>query len=178
MYDNKGNSSFPFDLSQPLTKGQAESIYDKGKEAVIFALMAATALVANSGGSPADSPETPSGMVPPYKKPPKKKSRKKPGAKVGHKGKHRKSPEVNRREEHDPLTNCPDCGSPLGEPADDLRLSYFFSFEAGGSLLFSTSVALSSTNHSTTSARSNSMACATAAGRLIYHCSLFFLLMS
>ena len=115
---NSNNSPPGFDLSKPLSKEQAEAIYDKGKEAVIFALMALSVGMGDHDDQGSPAPHTPPGMIPPYEKPSKKKRRKKPGAKIGHQGKRRKSPEVNRHEEHDPLKNCPDCGSPLGEPTE------------------------------------------------------------
>jgi len=57
--------------------------------------------------------------------------------------------------------------------------SFFFVSASGpGSFLFSVIFCLSSIIHSTTSPFSNSIACATAAGKLIYHCSLLVRLMS
>jgi transposase len=59
------------------------------------------------------SPSTPSGMVPIYQKPPTPKRRKKPGAKNGHKGSRRKTPEkIDARIEHR-LEVCPCCGGPV-----------------------------------------------------------------
>ncbi len=59
------------------------------------------------------SPSTPSGMVPIYTKPNTTKRRKKPGAKKGHSGHRRKTPErIDERETHR-LKHCPGCGGPL-----------------------------------------------------------------
>jgi len=52
------------------------------------------------------------------------------------------------------------------------------SLRAGASGRCKTSISLSSMNHSTTSPRPNSMAWATAEGKLMYHCSLFCRLIS
>lgn len=110
------NEPVQFDL--PLTREQAEALYDQGREAVIFVLMQLATLAA---GRPAQSagPSTPSGMVPVYEKPSTRKRRKKPGAKTGHPGRCRAKPvEITREQEHQPLECCPDCGSPLGKPVE------------------------------------------------------------
>jgi len=57
-------------------------------------------------------------------------------------------------------------------------MAFFLSADAGGSVRLSTSCDLSSTIHSTTSPRWNSMAWATALGKLMYHCSLCLRLIS
>ena len=63
------------------------------------------------------SPTTPSGMKPPYLKPPGKKRRKRPGRKNGHPGISRPKPDkVNHYKDHT-LCCCPECNSSLGEPA-------------------------------------------------------------
>jgi hypothetical protein len=54
----------------------------------------------------------------------------------------------------------------------------FFKAEGGGLSRRSARSALSSMIHSTVSPRENSIACATAEGRLTYHCSLALRLMS
>src|SRR5215204_946541 len=54
----------------------------------------------------------------------------------------------------------------------------FFKTGGGGEGLRKASRLLSSTIHSTSSPRANSMACAMAEGKLIYHCSLVLRLMS
>ena len=55
---------------------------------------------------------------------------------------------------------------------------FFFSAAGGGSKRRKAKSALSSTTHSTVSPRENSMAWATADGKLMYHCSLALRLMS
>jgi transposase len=59
------------------------------------------------------SPSTPSGQIPPHQKPVVKKRRKTPGAKNGHKGSRRKTPEkIDATVEHR-LEVCPCCGGEL-----------------------------------------------------------------
>jgi transposase len=102
------------EFTLPLTREQAQAIYEKGAEAVIFVMLELSArLMMSRQGKPTSS--TPSGMVPPYQKPAAKKRRKKPGAKPGHPGSRRKPPpRIDRREEHPPQACCPECGSTLG----------------------------------------------------------------
>jgi hypothetical protein len=62
---------------------------------------------------PPISPSTPSGQVPVYHKPTRSKRKGKPGAKKGHKGTRRSTPErIDRRQTHR-LPQCPDCGGRL-----------------------------------------------------------------
>lgn len=61
------------------------------------------------------SPTTPSGMKPPYLKPPGKKRKRKPGRKKGHPGVSRAKPDkVDHYKDHT-LCSCPECNSSLGE---------------------------------------------------------------
>ena len=61
------------------------------------------------------SPTTPSGMKPPYLKPPGKKRKRKPGRKNGHPGTSRLKPDkVDHYKDHT-LCCCPECNSSLGE---------------------------------------------------------------
>lgn len=63
-------------------------------------------------------PSTPSGMIPPYEKPPAKRRRKKPGRPDGHPGARRATPaRIDETLEHT-LSACPDCGGPLSEPVE------------------------------------------------------------
>ncbi len=67
------------------------------------------------------SPTTPSGMKPPYLKPPGKKRKRKPGRKKGHPGAARPKPgNVNHYKDHT-LCSCPECNNTLGEPIKDYK---------------------------------------------------------
>jgi len=95
-----------------LTEEQAASIYDQGKEAVVFALLELTKQLAEAR-SPSVTPSTPSGMVPVYQKPAVKPRKKKRGAKKGHPGSRRQVPErIDWQVEHR-ADCCPDCGGRL-----------------------------------------------------------------
>ena len=100
-----------------LTEEQARQIFSQGEEAVIFALLAlAKQLADEKAASAADShqtPSTPSGMKPPYTKPPPKGRKKKPGRKEGHSGTRRKTPDHVDWEMDHQADCCPDCGGPL-----------------------------------------------------------------
>ena len=112
------DQKFTFDLNGPLTQEQAEFIYALGREAVIYALMILSAREASNNKNQAMTPSTPSGMIPVYEKTATPKRRKKPGAKAGHQGHYRQLPPVTHYQEHPPLTRCPDCGQPFGEPSE------------------------------------------------------------
>ncbi len=104
-------------LDANLTQQQAEEIFDQGKPAVIFALLELTKLLAQHKNTIAaesnQTPATPSGMKPPYQKPPGKARKRRPGAKRGHPGSRRPSPErIDKRVEHR-IDCCPDCGTRL-----------------------------------------------------------------
>jgi len=65
------------------------------------------------GGAAPIPPSMPSGQRPVYTKPATPKRRRKPGAKNGHQGTRRPTPErIDRRESHR-LPRCPDCGGRL-----------------------------------------------------------------
>lgn len=90
-----------------------------GPEAVaLFALAMAAHVAALRQGAPAAastavSPSTPSGMIPPYQKPPARGRKKRPGAKDGHAGARRAAPaKIDARVEHR-LPACPCCGGEL-----------------------------------------------------------------
>lgn len=98
-----------------LTAEEAEAIYARGKEAVIFALLELAAQLRRSRGECASvsSPATPSGMVPIHQKPNLRKRRKKPGRKPGHPGARRPPPqEIHDHKEHR-APCCPHCAGPL-----------------------------------------------------------------
>jgi len=102
----------------PMTRDQADAIYDHGREAVIFVLLELAARLSKQAGGP-PSATTPSGMVPPYHKPRATGRKKKPGAKPGHEGRRRgRPPKITHREDHPPQSRCPTCGSPLADPTE------------------------------------------------------------
>lgn len=109
-----------------LSEAQAVAIYEQGREAVVFALLTLTKRLAEVQGNspPSASLSTPSGMIPTYEKPPaKKRGQKRPGAKAGHPGTRRQTPErIDWRVEHR-ASNCPGCGGRLKRCAET-RLRY------------------------------------------------------
>ena len=112
-------SKIGIEFSCPLTREQAEALYAQGREVMIFVLMELAARLAKyEQEGLATTPSTPSGMVPLHEKPTVRKRGKKPGAKAGHAGTHREGAQVTRYQEHPPLKRCPDCGRPLGKPAE------------------------------------------------------------
>ena len=114
-------------LGPHLTAEQAEQIYSKGKEAVIFALLQLAKMLAEqqqiSRLKQSPAPSTPSGMIPPYQKPSARPRRKKPGRKVGHVGERRPPPErIDHREEHRAEV-CPFCSGSLHR-CSETRIRY------------------------------------------------------
>ena len=105
------------DLTQ-LTEEEADAIYERGKESVIWALLQLAAMVQGNGKP---SPSTPSSQIPPYLKEngsKRGKNKKKPGAQPGHNGSRRKKPDrIDRPEEHT-LEKCPICGGAVSEPTE------------------------------------------------------------
>jgi len=100
-----------------LTQEQADALPGLGSEAVAFFALAMARFVARlqSSGQPvgAVTPSTPSGMVPVYQKPSTPRRRKKPGARDGHPGARRKTPEkIDEYVEHRAEV-CPCCSGPL-----------------------------------------------------------------
>jgi transposase len=104
-------------LGATLTEEQARQIFSQGEEAVVFVILElAKQLADEKAASAADShqtPSTPSGMKPPYTKPPPKGRKKKPGRKKGHSGARRKPPDHVDWEMDHQADCCPDCGSSL-----------------------------------------------------------------
>src|SRR5579872_3462712 len=99
-------------LGPQLTAEQARLIYDAGADAVIFALLTLarqTALQAQPPSAAGADPSRPSGQTPTYLKPIGKRRRKSPGAKTGHPGRRRATPEPNAFVTHS-LDACPECG--------------------------------------------------------------------
>jgi len=100
-----------------LSQEQARTIYAYGPEAVVFALLLLckqlTELRAQRASESHQTPGTPSGMKPPYQKPPSKGRKKPAGQKLGHTGHCRPRPErIDHRKEHR-AECCPHCGGPL-----------------------------------------------------------------
>ena len=105
------------DFSGGLTEAQAERIYEQGREAVVFALLKQSQMLAqkaNLARQVADDPSTPSGQKPVFVKPTRPGHRRKPpGRTKGHRGVRRQRPvESDRTVEHR-LDRCPDCGGRL-----------------------------------------------------------------
>ena len=99
-----------------LSEEQARELYRQGEEAVVFALLELTKRLAEAQGKtdPSITPSTPSSMIPTYKKPPaKRRGKKRPGAKPGHPGTRRETPEQIDWEEEHRAKRCPDCNSRL-----------------------------------------------------------------
>jgi transposase len=110
-----------------LDERQAEEIFAQGKEAVIFALLELTKQLAEQrakmGGESHQTPGTPSGMKPIYTKPTTKPRKKSPGAKRGHVGSRRATPErIDWQVEHR-ADRCPDCGGKL-KRCEETRTRY------------------------------------------------------
>jgi transposase len=112
-----------FGVGPGLTEEQARRIYAQGEEAVVFALMQLAAQLGQASSikaTPSDeSPSTPSGMRPIYKKAAvSPKGKKRPGRKAGHVGSHRPIPtRIDERREHRAV-RCPDCGGQLNRCAE------------------------------------------------------------
>lgn len=105
-----------------LDADQATAIFEQGKDAVVFALLAMAKQLAESQ-SPTVNPATPSGMIPVYQKPPAKKRKNKPGAKANHPGSRRAKPErIDHRQTHRAKA-CPDCGGKLNR-CSETRVRY------------------------------------------------------
>ena len=100
-----------------LSERQARVIFAQGEEAVVFALLELTKQLAEQRAKTAaeshQTPSTPSGMKPPYQKPPAKSRKRRPGAKQGHAGTRRQVPaRIDWQAEHR-ADRCPDCGGRL-----------------------------------------------------------------
>jgi transposase len=102
-------------LGPQLTREQATAIAAQGPEAVIFALLELSAMLARAEGKCASvsSAATPSAMIPVHQRPAVKKRGKKPGREVGHPGSRRSRPDrVDRRVTHRAAC-CPHCQGKL-----------------------------------------------------------------
>jgi transposase len=110
-----GTLELDFALSPQLTAEAARAIFERGEEAVIFALLELAKGWARAEGQCAslNSPSTPSGMKPVHQKPKIGKKGKKPGRKPGHPGSRRSTPDrVDERKEHR-AECCPHCRGAL-----------------------------------------------------------------
>jgi hypothetical protein len=80
-----------------LTEEQARTIVARGPEVAVFAILERSKRLAEQQAKTAaeshQTPGTPSGMKPPYRKPPAKSGKKRPGAETGHSGSRRQTPE-------------------------------------------------------------------------------------
>jgi len=100
-----------------LSEEQARDIFALGEEAVVFVLLEMAKQLAEQRVKTAaeshQTPATPSGMKPPYQKPPPKSRKRRPGAKRGHPGSRRKTPEKIDHHRKHRAKCCPDCGGRL-----------------------------------------------------------------
>ena len=119
--DNKAQALVEGALQGRLTERQAEQLakHLAGSEPALvkFVLLAVVGRIAelsaklDAGKTP--DPATPSGQVPIYTKPNISKRRRRPGAKPGHEGTRRPTPQqIDHQQEHR-LERCPDCGGEL-----------------------------------------------------------------
>jgi len=96
-------------LKLVMTQEEAGAVIAQGTEVITFYLLALSRRIQEIEQRQTPSSSTPSGMIPPYKKPRAPKRRKKPGRKPGHVGSRRgPPPKVDRTEDHC-LTQCPHC---------------------------------------------------------------------
>jgi transposase len=106
-------------LGAGLTEAQAREIFRQGEEAVVWALLQQSHLLAEAGAPAARatsrevSPATPSGMRPVYTKPPAAGRRRRPGRKHGHTGAWRQRPEQADETREHRLPCCPHCQGEL-----------------------------------------------------------------
>jgi transposase len=105
-------------IKPDLTDSEVEELLSLGSEATKWAILEITARwrEAQEEDKPATGPNTPSSQIPVYQKPNVKARPGKMGAKEGHEGKRRPSPErIDEVKEHT-LERCPCCGEVLGSP--------------------------------------------------------------
>ena len=102
-------------LGLGLTAEQAALIFQRGQEAVVFALLTLAKQLAEKQPIAPNTPDpsTPSGQAPPYSKPTGKRRAKAKGAKPGHPGHRRPAPpRIDHRVDHT-LSACPKCHGPV-----------------------------------------------------------------
>jgi len=119
MVQNGMESKWPgLSLGPDLTQEQAEAIFALGQEAVVFALLQQSQMLAGTRNLPAalaGDPSTPSAQKAAFVKPNDSggKRRRTPGRKPGHAGSRRQPPaRIDRTVEHR-AECCPDCGGEL-----------------------------------------------------------------
>ena len=99
-------------LSSALTEEEALEIYDQGKDAVVWALLSLQKRVdeLSRANAPGEAmPSAPSSTIPPYLKPQSKRKSKRSGARPGHVGHRRSTPEPDEIVDLT-LPCCPECG--------------------------------------------------------------------
>lgn len=97
------------------SEAEAERLFDQGREAVTFVLLALAACGA--------SPHAPPSSTPMFEKPSSKKRSQPRGARPGHEGRRRRTPErIDERKTHR-APCCPDCGGRL-KRTGDTRVRY------------------------------------------------------
>jgi transposase len=103
-------------LDLPLSEEEARRLIETDPATALFVMMQLIARVKQLEAADS-SPSAPPSSVPIYKKPTTPAGRKgktKRGAKVGHQGHGRPSPDrIDRREEHPALEKCPHCDGPV-----------------------------------------------------------------
>jgi len=104
-----------------LTREEAIALYRSGEELTVKKLLELDREIQElkktlQVQSPYQGPSIPSGMRPPYEKPPAKGQKKRPGRKQGHPGVRRPLPEGDYQTQVHTLSHCPRCRHPMGRP--------------------------------------------------------------
>ena len=108
-------------LRGELSDEQAERVYELGRDAVTAFVLATARRLAELAGAGTSSPHAPPASTPPYAKPPASTRRRgKPGARDGHEGRRRPTPQPDERVEVKALTTCPECNGDV-HPATRTR---------------------------------------------------------
>ena len=119
-------------LASGFTEETARSLFAQGEEVAIFVMLPLATLAmkpnAVNDGNKDDvndvHPSEPSGSVATYLKAPRKKRRKKSGAKPGHQGSRRPSPENITHHVMHEATCCPNCGGKWNKRRSTTRKRY------------------------------------------------------
>lgn len=104
-----------------MTREEAIALYRSGEGPTVEKLLELDSEVAKlkkalEAKPPGGDPSTPSGMRPPYEKPPGKRRRKRPGRKNGHHGVRRPAPKEVQETKTHTISECPGCHNHLGRP--------------------------------------------------------------